>query len=154
TNWVQESLASLANGPRVNTQSYLHHLVHTLFTVAQQGRCVIVGRGAAQVLPGTTTLRVRLVASQKDRIRAVSQSLDLEPTLAKRYIERRDQERMRFLKEHFQCDAADPLQYDLVVNTSRFSVERCADVIVAALDVWQRQCDDSQPVASRQETAV
>jgi cytidylate kinase len=42
----------------------------------------------------------------------------------------------------------DPLQYDLVLNTSRFSVERCAHVIVAALDAWQRQAEDSEELAA------
>src|SRR5262249_41409867 len=42
----------------------------TLLSRAAHGECIIVGRGAAQVLPPKTTLRVRMVGPLQDRITA------------------------------------------------------------------------------------
>jgi cytidylate kinase len=44
-----------------------------------------------------------------------------------------DQQRVQFVREHFNKDTTDPSLYDLVLNTERFSVETCADLIVEAL---------------------
>jgi cytidylate kinase len=149
TNWLQDCLVSLAGQPWLTQGSYCHHLVRTLFCLAQQGRCVIVGRGAAQVLPGSTTLRVRLVASLEDRIRAVSQERGLSPREAARYVERTDHERVRFVKEHFHRDPVDALQYDLMLNSSRFTVEQCTDLIVQALGRWRVRVEATAPTSSR-----
>jgi cytidylate kinase len=147
SSWLQEWLESLG-GRRFNAGSYAQHLVHTLFVLARPGYCVIVGRGAAQVLPGATTLRVRLVATLKDRLRTISEELGMAPAMARRYVERKEQERFRFVREHFHCDPTDPLQYDLTLNTSRFSVDECADFVVAALCVRHPQVSGTGPAAS------
>lgn len=44
-----------------------------------------------------------------------------------------DRQRVQFVREHFNKDTTDPSLYDLVLNTERFSVEQCADLIVEAL---------------------
>jgi cytidylate kinase len=44
-----------------------------------------------------------------------------------------DRQRVQFVREHFNKDTTDPSLYDLVLNTKRFSVEQCADLIVEAL---------------------
>jgi cytidylate kinase len=149
--WLQEWLQSLGGEHRVNACSFSQHLIHALFTLAQPGHCIIVGRGAAQVLPGTTTLRVRLVAALKDRVHCIAQQLGLAPAMAKHYIDRKEQQRIRFVKDHFHCDPTDPLQYDLTLNTSRFSVEQCTDLIVSALHTWYRQTEDEELEASAEQ---
>ena len=66
TNWLQESLAGFATSvPTVHSSAYVHHLIETLFSLAAKGECVILGRGAAQILPALTTLRVRLVGPRE-----------------------------------------------------------------------------------------
>ncbi len=50
----------------------VHHLVETLRALGAHGECVIVGCGAAFILPAKTTLRVRLVSPLPQRIQVVS----------------------------------------------------------------------------------
>jgi len=52
---------------------------------------------------------------------------------AARRVRDTDRERAAFVKDHFQKDARDPDNYDLIVNSSRFSTAACADLIVEAL---------------------
>jgi cytidylate kinase len=132
-SWLQECWEALAARPLASKEAYIRRLVETLLSLGVQGECVIVGRGAAQLLPAATTLRVRLVASREERITSKSQNLGISREEAASRIDRTDWERITFVRDHFHCDAADPSTYDLVLNTARFSLVDCADIIIAAL---------------------
>ena len=54
-----------------------------------------------------------------------------------RWVARTDQERNAFVHSHFHKDPTDPHEYDLVLNSSRLSVDECADCVVAALRLLQ-----------------
>ena len=92
-----------------------------------------VGCGSPHLLPAATTLRVRLVASLEDRIRAVSRLRGVDRAEAARFVETTERERNSFLEDHFRIDATDPHEYDLVLNSSRYSHKQCAELIVEAL---------------------
>jgi cytidylate kinase len=132
-SWLQECVEAFASVPSVSGSAYVRHLTETLLSLAAHGECVIVGRGAAQILPVETTLRVRLVAPVEWRIGAMSKKLGISREEAARQVEMTDRERIRFVKDHFQKEAADPRQYDLVLNSSRYSVGECAELIVEGL---------------------
>jgi cytidylate kinase len=132
-NWLQESVEAFTSVPSVSGSAYVRHLIQTLLSLAAHGECVIVGRGAAQILPAETTLRVRLVAPVEWRIAAMSRKLGISREEAACQVETIDRERVRFVKDHFHKDATDPGQYDLVLNSSRYSVGGCADLIVEGL---------------------
>jgi len=132
-NLLLEFVESFSTGPVVGETTYVQHLIKALLALGAQGGCVIVGRGAAQLLPPGTTLRVRLVADRDDRIGVICQRLGVPRPEAARYVEKKDRERDLFVKHHFHKDPADPRQYDLVLNSARFSVGECADLILEAL---------------------
>jgi cytidylate kinase len=132
-SWLLERLESFTSAPAVSESGYVRHLLETLLSLSAHGGCVIVGRGAVQVLPSPTTLRVRMVGPVEDRVKAVCQRLGLAAEEAKRWVERTDSERVRFVKDHFRKDPTDPRGYDLILNSSRFSVPECADLIIEAL---------------------
>jgi cytidylate kinase len=135
---IQELIESFMALPRANQDVYFRHLLDTIFSLGSHGECIIVGRGAAQILPPATTLRVRLVANLDDRIAVMMKRLNLT-RLEAAHLEAMDLERNRFVQEHFHKDLADPLGYDLVVNTSRFSDRECADLILLALRQLQKR---------------
>lgn len=132
--WVSECVASLFAVPRVNEVVYFRRLVEALLSLAAHGECVIVGRGATNVLPMATTLRVRVVAPLEHRIQAVQREDSLSHKEAIARVKTTDEERNRFITSHFQVDPADPTNYDLVLNVARFTQEECADFVIAALD--------------------
>jgi hypothetical protein len=53
--WLSEAFQRFAEVPQVNENSYVRHLVQTMLSLAAHGQCIIVGRGAAQVLPAAST---------------------------------------------------------------------------------------------------
>jgi len=131
--WLQECMKALAAVPAVSSSTYVRQLVDSLMWLASHGKCVIVGRGAAQILPAETTLRVRLVAPLKDRVLVIEKKKALAPEEAGRWVARIDAERVQFVKDHFHKDPTDPRLYDLILNSARFDIDKCANLIVEAL---------------------
>jgi cytidylate kinase len=132
-SWLQECLEAFTSAAPVSESAYARHLLETLLSFGSHGECVLVGRGAAQVLPAAATLRVRLVGPVEDRVKAICGRFGISHEEAKRWVVKTDAERVRFVKDHFQKDPTDPRHYDLVLNSSRFRVPECADLIVEAL---------------------
>jgi cytidylate kinase len=139
---IQELIESFMALPRANQDVYFRHLLDTIFSLGSHGECIIVGRGAAQILPPATTLRVRLVANLDDRIAVMMKRLNLTRLEAAR-LEAMDLERNRFVQEHFHKDLTDPLGYDLVLNSSRFSDRECTDLIILALRQLQQRLGEA-----------
>jgi cytidylate kinase len=131
SNWVEQMAGIFSQSGSLDTV-YLKHLVELLIALSKVGHYVIVGRGAAQALPPETTLRVRLVAPRDWRVAQTEKRLGLSHKDAAHWVERTDAERDRFVKTNFHKDPDDPLGYDLILNTSRFSPEECAEVIAEA----------------------
>lgn len=132
-NWFQECMAAFSPPP-VSKYTYVRRLVEAVLSIGTHGNCVIVGRGAAQILPAATTLRVRLVAPLADRVRTMQERLDVPRDEAAHRVEQIDLERGRFVRDHFRLDPAAACNYDLVLNTSRFTLPECTDMIIAALE--------------------
>ncbi len=132
-NWLRECLQSLTSAHRPGQSSYIHQLGKVLLMLAAHGECVIVGRGAGQILPAATTLRVRLIAPESERIAVIQKRLGLARDEAERWVQKTDRERHHFVRDHFHKDPGDPHGYDLVLNSVRYSAEAAAVLIVEAL---------------------
>jgi cytidylate kinase len=128
-------------GPLVTESAYVHHLVKVVLALGALGDCVIVGRGSAFILPSGSTFRLRLVAPVRKRISALSHNFGIPEREAALKVRATDRERNDFVQDHFHKDPTDAQNYDLVVNVARFSIERCADLVVEAF----RQLQDNHP---------
>jgi cytidylate kinase len=136
-HWLVDCLNAFAAVATVSEVTYFRRLLKLLLALGDQGECVLLGRGATFVLPAASTLRVRLLASHKDRVALIGRERGLNPSEAARYVDTTDVERIRFIKSHFHKDPTEPLHYDLVLNTSRYSVAECAEMIIGALRLLQ-----------------
>jgi hypothetical protein len=144
-SWLRETVESFALVPTVSESAFVRHLIETILSLGAHGDCVIVGRGAAFILPAATTLRVRLVAPLEERITVVSHRLGISRAEAARQVENTDRDRIRFIKDHFLQDPTNPHLYDLVLNTWRWSVSEAAHVIIEALHRLQARLGQEAP---------
>lgn len=142
--WLEESFEQFLEVPQVSENAYARHLVKCVLALGSHGECIIVGRGAAFILPAETTLRVRLVAPKKERLATLSRNLGLAGKEATRKLASIDRQRNDFVRSHFLADATDPASYDLLLNVARFSPPQVCDLIFEALHQQQ---------ASREELA-
>jgi cytidylate kinase len=137
-SWLQESLEMMLDMHAVSQIAYVHQLVKVVDELGEQGNCIVVGRGAAQLLPVDSTLRVRLVAPLESRVVAMCRITGtVNHAAALRKIEKLQRDRTRFVTDHFHADPTDPANYDLVLNVSRLSIDDCTQQIVDALHAEQ-----------------
>jgi cytidylate kinase len=139
-SWLLELVAGITTAPArgewstiVSESAFVHHLIETVLALGVHGECVIVGRGAAFIMPAATTLRVRLVGPERDRVAALGRRLGISEREAALQVEKIDRERTDFVKYHFRKDPTDPRNYDVVLNASRLPVAECAELIVETL---------------------
>jgi cytidylate kinase len=132
-SWLLEAIQGFSLTSDVSEETYVHRLVALIRFLGARSRCIIVGRGAAQLLPAEATLRVRLVGDLEDRIAAMSRKLHLDRKQAARLVSDRNRERIRFVRDHFLKDPTAPDSYDLVLNTSVWSPTACAALIEQSL---------------------
>jgi cytidylate kinase len=142
-SWLQELVESFSSESPITESAYIRHLVETLLTLGMHGECIIVGRGANVVVPPETTLRIRLVAPIWARIATVQKRRNLSYAEAQQWIEKTDRDRARFVKDHFHKETNDPHLHDLVLNTSRFSLETSAEIIIDVLHRMQASARQS-----------
>jgi cytidylate kinase len=142
-NWLLECLEGIGKGTWVSESTFVWQLRKTIGALASKGRCVIVGRGAAQFLSHQSTLRVRLVGEKADRVAALARQLRLNREEAARQAEAIFQERTRFIKHHFHKDPTLPENYDLVLNTSHLPPVRCADLVLQALHQFREASEEA-----------
>lgn len=131
-NMLEDFVDCALLGPTYTNSEYLRQLLRVIHTVAQHGRAVVVGRGSQFILENAEALRVRAVGPVALRTEgvAVRQSISMKEARAR--AERRDRERATFIRHHFKRDIADPSSYDLVINTSTLTLQRAAEIVVAA----------------------
>jgi cytidylate kinase len=128
-----EWISSLVDYRHLWPDQYLKHLMQVIGTIGKHGRAIIVGRGANFVLPPGRRFRVRIVASEKKRVKKVSTDYGVPLNEAKRRIIKTESARLAFIRKYFNADIADPVNYDLIINTGTISIDAATDAIKGAL---------------------
>ncbi len=101
--------------------------------VAAEGRVVMVGRAAAAVLATEReAIHVRVVASRDSRIRTAAKRLAVSEEEASRITDETDKNRARYHKEYYKREWADPVSYDMTLNTETLGLDGAARVIADA----------------------
>lgn len=127
--WWEEALRSLMSSEFVRND-YFRRLCETLLSLARQGNCVFLGRGADLILPDDRGFRARLVAPLAHRIEVYSRTRSLSAHEAERRMQRIESDRRRFFRRHFGVDIDDPVRYHMTINLSRCCVAEAAAMIL------------------------
>jgi cytidylate kinase len=99
---------------------------------AAQGRAVLVGRGAQALLARRPdALHVYVVASKAWRMRLAVERLGVDPGAGEHVVDETDRQRDHYVATHYGRHRQDVVNYDLVVNPERLSLEGAAALIVA-----------------------
>lgn len=126
---ISERVASvLARAPAAPAD-----LVRVVATLGERGMAVVLGRGAASILPPLRALRVLVVAPEARRAERMAQAQGIPLPEAVACIASADSARRSALRERFGVAAEDLTHYDLVLNTEALSIEATAALVVDAL---------------------
>ena len=133
-SWINSMFVSRHLWP----SDYLKHLTRVMGTIGKHGNAIVVGRGAGYILPPETTFRVKIIAPLEYRIESMMRIRNLSRDEAQKYIEKRDSDRIAFIRKYFQLDAMDPQHYDLVINTEKVGIDGAVDTILIAFGDWTK----------------
>ncbi|MEA3361750.1 MAG: cytidylate kinase family protein [Thermodesulfobacteriota bacterium] len=101
---------------------------------ALKGNVIIYGRGGQDLLPDiTSVLRVRVIAPFEERVERWAQREWIDPDLARSLVRKSDQQRAGFIKYYFDRNWTNPIEYDMVINTTRVSNEMAVKLIIEAV---------------------
>jgi cytidylate kinase len=110
---------------------YVKNLISTVFTFANMGLTIFVGRGAHLILPRDRVLAVRIICSEKYRIERLSKLLDVEEIEAEKLLHLIDQEQRAFFKKAFGRKDASPYEFDVVINSDFMAEPQGAAEVIA-----------------------
>ena len=118
----------------LNDTNYLSGLEYVIKELAASQSIVIRGRGSHFILkdfPGA--FHVLIVAPIAARVKRVMERKKLNEVDARKEIARFDDGSREFVKRYFKANIADPINYDMVINTNHLSIEDAASIIVDAV---------------------
>ena len=107
--------------------------------IAESESCVIVGRCADYALennPDCISIFVR--ADIEDRIKRISERLNISENKAKDLIHKEDKQRASYYNYYTSKKWGDARSYDLCINTSQISVEDAADFIISYRELYNK----------------
>ncbi len=132
-NVVDDIVSNFVSQSHLWPDEYSKLLFQILTTIGKHGNAVILGRGSNCVLKDQKILRVRIVAPLRKKKKNIQGNLDLNTDNAKKHLVTTDANRSAFIKRYFNSDAANPSNYDLVLNTGTLSIEKAVQVILCSI---------------------
>jgi len=127
---------------------YLHYLQTAIFAEAEQGNCVITGRGANIILKSMPAIvSVFLSAPADVRIERVKSYFHCDDRRAAQIVERSDRDRIGFHRSFFDIDWRHPGNYHLSFNTGVFGPADCAEIVALVKDRMFTPDSESQNLA-------
>ncbi len=122
--------------PQVDQEQNAHQVyrrvVRTMRKLARQGRCVVVGRGAAMAtadMPGG--LHIRLVAPLDVRVANLARQRTMSPAHAAAEVEHLDKARDHFYKRYWGIDPVGAEHFHATLNTARLSEQELVSAILS-----------------------
>ncbi|MFO8026931.1 MAG: cytidylate kinase-like family protein [Opitutales bacterium] len=108
--------------------------VSTMVRLSRMGHAILVGRGGNEITRGfSNVIRIRLIGSESERRRQMTQAHGMSESEARKFIKKEDDARRRFIKQHFSTDIDDPMRYDIVFNTDHLGDDCIVRMLVAGL---------------------
>ncbi|MBC2715870.1 MAG: cytidylate kinase-like family protein [Desulfobacteraceae bacterium] len=130
-----EDIFAMFFGVKAFTQSeYSRLLFRTIFSFAEIGPSIFVGRGAHLILPRDRVLSVRLICSNEYRVKRLADNLNISTTAAKLKLNHFDVEQKNFFRRIYNLKKASPYEFDMVINRDYIQdAQQAAEIIITAL---------------------
>ena len=102
----------------------------TVLKLAELGNVILIGRAGNIITLRLPHVRhVRLIAPLEKRVSYAHTLYQLSEREARAFCLREDAARQRYVKKYFKANVADPLLYDLVINTGLVAFDEAARLI-------------------------
>ncbi len=144
--WLEEMFETMTSRPlmRPGELEIYRMVAETVLALAEAGRVVLVGLGAAFITQQRTGgVHVRLVAPLSHRIEQTAWARQLTRREALEYIRRTERRREAFFRRFWPDHCLSAESFTVTFNTAHCSVEQQVDALIAMLPRYapQRQRD-------------
>ncbi len=110
--------------------TFKEYIEMKLLEAAESSSMIVVGMGGQLIFQEhLQSLRVRIVASEENRIQRFAHKYGIAENEAQRLIAQSDKKHRKYLFTLYQAEWDDTLAFDLVLNTDNLSVEQCMEMI-------------------------
>ncbi len=113
---IEDILATLFGEKSFSQSEYSRLLFRTIFSVADIGPAIFVGRGAHLILPRDRVLVVRLICSTEFRVKRLSAILKIPESAAAIKLRHYDMEQKNFFRRVYNLDSAPANEFDMIIN--------------------------------------
>ena len=113
---IEDILTMLFGEKSFSQSEYSRLLFRTIFSVADIGPAIFVGRGAHLILPRNRVLAVRLICSKEFRIKRLANLLKIPLSGASVKINHYDMDQKNFFRRVYNLDSAPNSEFDMVIN--------------------------------------
>ncbi|MFZ2949165.1 MAG: cytidylate kinase-like family protein, partial [Desulfuromonadaceae bacterium] len=111
-------------------KDYFRLLCKHVFSLAEQGNSIIVGRGSSIVTQQLKNCyHFRIYASHQFKVESIARRLNISKDEAEGVVKKNQKERDAFIHDYFNLDPRDLRFYHLVFNNDKNSPERIAQTI-------------------------
>lgn len=105
---------------------------------ANEGPCVIVGRCANYILRDyDNVFKIFIHADKEARIRHAVEDDGISANKAADYVTKQDKQRANYYNFYSSMRWDDVNEYHLTLDSTPFSIDEAADIILHAIDVWR-----------------
>lgn len=133
SNEIEDTLAKILGVKSFTQNEYSHLLFRTIFSIADLGPSIFVGRGAHLVLPRKRVLSVRLICSNEYRVRRLADDLKISKTAATLKLNHFDVGQKHFFRRIYNLNEASPYEFDMVINRDYIpDAQQAAEIITTA----------------------
>ncbi|MBI2917371.1 MAG: cytidylate kinase-like family protein [Chloroflexi bacterium] len=120
----------------VNDARFIEIVSSVMRGEAQTGNAVILGRGGQMVLRDIpTACHIFVVGPVAQRIEWAMRRERLDRVAAERWVRQVDADRVAYHRKFWKVDIADPLLYDIVINTEEVTVPGAAEIVAKVAQV-------------------
>jgi len=129
--WINESSPHDIESLNKERIAYLDFLKETILNLSEKGHLFFLGRGGQFLFRDKEdAFHIKIIASLDTRAANIQDRFNVDKAAALRLINQKDAERTEYALFYHRGDSNDPQVYDLMINTSRISINEAAKVIV------------------------
>lgn len=126
---LDEMLATFSHRWK-SEKDYYRLLCKHMFSLAEKGNVILMGRGSAIVTQSLKNCRhFRMFASRSFKLHSIAKRLDIPAGEAEGYVEKKQKQRDAFIRDFLDQDAHDMRFYHLIFNNDKNTPERIAQMI-------------------------
>ncbi len=110
--------------------TYKQYIEKKLIEFSEKTPSIIVGLGAQIIFANNpNAVKIRIIASDEVRIQRIKKKYGFGKAEAIKLMEQTDKRHKKYISTLYGIEWAETLDYDMVLNTDRLSIEQCVEII-------------------------